>query len=123
MQIADLPSLNATLNTVATFLLICGWVCIKLKRKAAHVVFMVAALVVSAAFLTSYLVYHFKAGHVEFHGPGWSRKIYYPLLLSHVMLAVVILPMVIMTIVPALRERRGRPRRSPTRGAWRPTAT
>ena len=105
MQISDLPSLNATLNTVATVLIICGWICIKYKRKAAHIAFMVLALLVSTAFLTSSLIYHFKAGHVEFHGTGWIRKIYFPLLISHVVLAVLNLPMVIMTVIPALRQR------------------
>lgn len=105
MQISDLPTLNATLNTVATLLLVCGWTCIKLKRKAAHITFMVLALLVSTAFLTSYLIYHFKAGHVGFHGTGWSRKIYFPMLISHVALAIVNLPMVIMTLIPAMRQR------------------
>lgn len=105
MQISDLPSLNATLNTVATVLIICGWISIKYQRKSAHIAFMVLALLVSTAFLTSYLIYHFKAGHVEFHGTGWSRKIYFPLLISHIVLAVLNLPMVIMTLIPALRQR------------------
>lgn len=105
MQISDLPTLNATLNTVATVLLICGWMCIKYKRKAAHIAFMVLALLVSTAFLTSYLIYHFKAGHVGFNGTGWSRKVYFPLLISHVVLAIINLPMVIMTIIPAMRQR------------------
>ncbi len=105
MHINDLPALNATLNTIATLLLICGWISIKLKRKATHIAFMVAALLVSAAFLTSYLIYHYKAGHVEFNGTGWSRKVYFPLLISHVILAVLILPMVIMTVIPAFRQR------------------
>lgn len=105
MQISDLPTLNATLNTVATVLLICGWTCIKFKRTAAHIAFMVLALLVSTAFLTSYLIYHYKAGHVGFNGTGWSRKVYFPLLISHVVLAIINLPMVIMTIIPAMRQR------------------
>jgi len=105
MKISDLPTLNATLNTVATVLLICGWTCIKFKRKAAHIAFMVLALLVSTAFLTSYLIYHFKVGHVGFNGPAWSRKIYFPMLISHVVLAITILPMVIMTLIPAMRQR------------------
>ena len=105
MHVNDLPALNATLNTVATVLLLCGWMCIKLKRKAAHIAFMVLALLVSTAFLISYLTYHFKVGHVEFRGTGWARKVYFPLLISHIFLAVLTLPMVIMTLIPALRQR------------------
>ena len=105
MRISDLPSLNATLNTAATVLLIAGWICIKCRKKIAHMCFMLIALLVSIAFLTSYVIYHVKVGHVEFNGKGLIRWIYFPMLISHVLLAVATLPLVIMTVIPALRQR------------------
>ena len=105
MLIEDLPSLNATLNSVATVLLVAGWICIKKNKVLAHVSLMVMALLVSAAFLTSYLIYHYYAGHVEFQGKGFIRPVYFTMLISHILLAVVNLPLIIMTVVPALRRR------------------
>ena len=111
MTTSDLPHLNAVLNTVATVLLVSGWVCIKVGKKSAHIAFMILALVVSAAFLTSYLIYHYHAGHVTFGGKGWIRPVYFSLLLSHILLAVVNLPMVIVTVIPAVRQRFDRHKR------------
>jgi len=104
-EIYELPALNATLNTAATILLISGWICIRRRKQAAHITLMILALIVSAAFLTSYVIYHLKAGHVSFHGAGWSRAVYFPLLLSHVLLAIVNVPLVLMTVIPAARQR------------------
>jgi uncharacterized membrane protein YozB (DUF420 family) len=101
----DLPSLNATLNSVATVLLVSGWVCIKANKKAAHITFMVLALLVSAAFLTSYLIYHYRFGHVAFQGKGFIRPVYFAMLISHILMAVVNVPLIVMTVVPALRSR------------------
>lgn len=105
MHVSDLPELNATLNTACTFLLLGGWVAIKLKRKAAHIAFMILALLTSTAFLTSYLIYHYYAGHVPFRGTGAIRSIYLTMLLTHVVLAVVNLPMIILTVIPAIGSR------------------
>lgn len=105
MTLNELPHLNATLNTVATVLLLSGWFSIKAQKKTAHVCFMVLALLVSAAFLTSYLTYHFQVGDVKFQGKGWIRFVYFPMLISHILLAVGTLPLVIMTVIPALRQR------------------
>lgn len=105
MTTSDLPHLNAVLNTVAAVLLVSGWGCIKAGKKSAHIAFMILALVVSAGFLTSYLIYHYHAGHVAFNGRGWVRPVYFALLLSHILLAVVNLPMVIMTVIPAAARR------------------
>ena len=101
----ELPALNATLNTAATVLLLSGWASIKARKKSAHIAFMVLALLVSAAFLTSYIIYHVRQGHMEFRGTGFVRWIYLPMLFSHVLLAIVIVPMVILTLIPALRRR------------------
>lgn len=104
-EIYELPALNATLNTAATILLVSGWVCIKQRKRAAHIALMILAVIVSAAFLTSYVIYHLEAGHVTFHGAGWSRAVYYPLLVSHVLLAAANVPLVLMAVVPAARRR------------------
>jgi len=105
MQVTDLPHLNATLNSAATLLLACGWLCIKSRKVVAHIGFMIMALCVSAAFLTSYLIYHYHVGSVPFQGKGWIRPVYFTMLISHIFLAIVNLPMIIMTVIPAFRRK------------------
>lgn len=105
LEVYELPALNATLNSAATVLLISGWICIKLRKQSAHIAFMVLALLVSIAFLTSYVIYHLKVGSVPFQGRGWSRTVYFPLLISHVILAMVNVPLVLMTVIPAIGKR------------------
>lgn len=105
MNVNELPALNAILNSCATVLIVCGLVAIKLRKPKVHSGFMIAALAVSAAFLTSYLVYHFHVGQVKFAGEGSVRTVYFTILISHVILAIVNLPMIILTVVPAIRER------------------
>lgn len=111
MTAQDLPVVNATLNATATVLLLLGWSFIKTDKKKAHAATMITALVVSAAFLACYLYYHYNVGHVKFAGTGFVQVFYYVLLASHVILAVVNLPMVILTVLPALRERFDKHRR------------
>jgi putative membrane protein len=105
MTVSDLPALNALLNSCATVLIVCGLVAIKLRKPKLHGGFMVAALAVSAAFLTSYLIYHYHVGQVKFAGVGAVRTVYFTILISHVILAIVNLPMIILTVIPAIRER------------------
>lgn len=105
MPIEDLPALNATLNSIATILLICGWICIKTRKVGAHICLMVLALLVSAAFLTSYLIYHYHVGSVKFQGQGFIRPVYFTILITHILLAIVNLPLIIMTVIPAFRRR------------------
>ncbi|MEM7145458.1 MAG: DUF420 domain-containing protein [Verrucomicrobiota bacterium] len=111
MTVADLPALNATLNGVCTVFLVAGYVFIKREQKRAHIVCMVAALVVSAAFLVSYLVYHYHVGSVKFTAQGWVRPVYFVILISHILLAMVLPVLVILTVVPAVRRRFDRHRR------------
>ncbi|MCF6313753.1 MAG: DUF420 domain-containing protein [Verrucomicrobiales bacterium] len=114
MTVHDLPALNASLNAVCTVLLLAGFVCIKTDRKKAHVFFMVSALVVSAVFLTSYVSYHYlKAGVVtEFPTEyATARIIYFLILVPHIILAAVNVPLVILTVVPAVRQRFDRHRK------------
>ena len=105
MELSDLPALNAILNSTATVLLISGLVFIKRGNKKAHVACMISALVVSAAFLTSYLIYHYNHPTTKFAHAGVPKMIYFFILATHVPLAMINLPMIIMTVVPALRQR------------------
>lgn len=105
MSVQELPALNAILNACATVFLILGILMIKMVRQKAHVVCMSTALLFSAAFLVSYLIYHFNVGHVKFAGQGIVRTIYFLILFTHLPLAIINLPMIIMTVVPALKSR------------------
>jgi len=98
-------ALNATLNGASAVLLACGYVAIRKGKMAVHKRFMIAAFVISSIFLASYLIYHYRVGHVVFQGQGWIRPVYFTLLLTHTLLAIVIVPMVIMTLRRAWLER------------------
>lgn len=104
-QYAIFPGINAGLNGASTVLLLIGRWFISRRHIAAHHATMITAVVTSALFLTSYLYYHAHVGSVHFPGTGWSRPVYFTLLISHVTLAVVIVPLVIITLIRALRER------------------
>jgi putative membrane protein len=105
MSIADLPKVNASLNGLSAILLSAGWIFIKRGNKTAHRNCMIAAFCTSTVFLTCYLIYHFNAGRTEFHNPEWFRKYYLALLLTHTVLAVVIVPMILITLSRALKQR------------------
>ena len=105
MSISDLPAVNASLNGLSALLLAAGYACIRSGRRDAHRNCMIAALVSSTLFLTSYLVYHFHVGSVPFTGRGPIRTVYFAILLTHTILAVVIVPLVAVTVTRALRER------------------
>jgi uncharacterized membrane protein YozB (DUF420 family) len=111
LTVTDLPAVNAALNATSALLLATGYFLIRGGRRRAHKRVMLAALVSSALFLTSYLVYHAQVGSVRFRGQGPIRTLYFTILLTHTVLAVVIVPLVVMTLVPALRERFDRHRR------------
>jgi putative membrane protein len=97
-----LPALNAVLNGASAILLSAGWLCIRRRRIAAHRACMLAAFCVSALFLVSYVVYHALAGSRPFTGQGWARAVYFPLLISHVVLAAAMVPFVLTTLYRAL---------------------
>jgi uncharacterized membrane protein YozB (DUF420 family) len=107
MNVNDLPAVNATLNSLSTLLIVTGWVMIRTERKLAHAACMIGALLTSSAFLACYLVYHFlKAGHVTyFTYPGWPKALYFFILGTHTPLAIVALPLIILTIIPVIRRR------------------
>jgi putative membrane protein len=103
--LSDLPTVNAALNGTAAVLISTGMYFIKQKNIRAHKVCMVAALVVSTVFLTSYLVYHFNVGSVRFTKEGWIRSVYFPLLISHTILAALVPPLVLRTTYLAFKGR------------------
>jgi uncharacterized membrane protein YozB (DUF420 family) len=104
-QYAIFPVINAGLNGASTVLLLTGRWLISQRRIAAHRLVMLTAVATSTLFLISYVYYHVHVGSVHFQGTGWSRPLYFTILISHVALAVVIVPLVIITLVRALRER------------------
>ena len=98
-------ALNASLNGASAILLAGGYAAIRTGRIKVHKRFMIAAFAVSSTFLVSYLVYHYRVGHVAFQGQGWIRPVYFVLLLTHTVLAIVIVPMILVTLRRAWLER------------------
>src|SRR5437879_7350592 len=107
--VAALPLLNACLNATSAALLIGGWLFIRRRRVTAHKTCMVSALVVSTLFLVSYVTYHSLAGSRPFGGQGWVRLVYFPLLVSHIVLAATIVPLALTTVYRALQGNFARP--------------
>ncbi|CAK0773561.1 putative membrane protein [Gammaproteobacteria bacterium] len=104
LNVWQLPGLNAVFNTISTIFLILAFLFIRKKRVSWHRNSILMALGSSLFFLISYLVYHFNVGHVPYGGSGWLRWFYFTILLSHTLLAVVILPMIATAIFMALRH-------------------
>jgi putative membrane protein len=102
-EVSSLPALNALLNGVSAVLLIFGYLCIRSRRIAAHRACMVGAFIVSALFLVSYVAYHYGFGSRSFTGHGWVRLVYFPLLISHIVLAAAIVPLALTTLYFAWR--------------------
>jgi uncharacterized membrane protein YozB (DUF420 family) len=105
IPIAILPTVNATLNAVAGVLLLAGYVFIRKRRVNAHRRCMLTAFGVSILFLVSYLTYHYEVGDVRFQGTGWIRPAYFVMLISHIILAVAIVPLATITLWRALSAR------------------
>ena len=104
-QYAYFPALNASLNGTSAVLLLTGRFLIARKKIAAHRICMIAAVCASALFLGCYLFFHLKVGNILFLGQGWSRPVYFTILISHVTLAIVIVPLVIVTLARGLTKR------------------
>ena len=102
MQISDLPAVNATLNGLAAILLTAGYVLIRRGRRELHKRCMLAALTTSALFLVSYVIYHANTGSRPFLGQGAIRVVYFTILITHVVLAVAILPLALTTAARGL---------------------
>ena len=105
MELSVLPSVNAGLNVTTTILLVLGYTLIRQRAITAHTICMLAATVTSALFLTSYLYYHAHHGSTPFRAQGPIRFLYFSILISHTVLAIVQVPMIFMTLLHAFRGR------------------
>jgi uncharacterized membrane protein YozB (DUF420 family) len=105
ISISDLPTVNATLNGISACFLSVGYYFIRQKKITAHKISMLSAFATSILFLVSYLIYHYNIGSRPFTGQGWIRPVYFTILISHTILAVVIVPLAIITLNRALKER------------------
>ena len=103
MNLAILPSINASLNSASAILLIMGYVFIRQKRVAWHKICMLGAVVTSSLFLIFYLYYHAHHGITRFQRTGAIRPIYFIILVSHTILAIVQVPLIVATLIRALR--------------------
>ena len=111
MEITDLPAVNACLNSISTVLLVTGYYFIRHRQIARHRLSMTAAFLTSCVFLISYLTYHYYAGSVPFTKQGWIRPVYFTILITHVVLAGLIVPLALLTLYRAWREQFDRHRR------------
>jgi uncharacterized membrane protein YozB (DUF420 family) len=107
---AYFPALIASLNGLSAVLLVAGRYMIARGRMAAHRAFMIAAVAASALFLVCYVYFHAHVGDILFLGQGVWRTVYFAILIPHVTLAIVIVPMVIITLSRGLRARYDRHR-------------
>ena len=111
MELSDLPKINACLNGMASVFLLLGYIFIKRGNKTAHRNSMIGALAASAVFLGSYLYYHYSMqklygrAHTPFTQPEWFRPIYLTILITHLIGAFAIVPLVIMTVSRAIKAR------------------
>ncbi|MEX2528494.1 MAG: DUF420 domain-containing protein [Gemmatimonadota bacterium] len=111
VDVSVLPRFHAMLNGTATVLLLLGYVLVRNGRISAHQVAMGAAFTLSVVFLLSYVVYHSQAPVMHYGGEGWLRSLYFFVLITHVVLAPVILPLALYTLLRALRGELGRHRK------------
>jgi putative membrane protein len=98
-------ALNASLNGLSAILLAGGYAAIRAGKRDVHKKFMLSAFAVSTVFLVSYVIYHIRVGHVVFQGQGWIRTLYLVLLTSHTILAIVIVPLILITLRRAWMEK------------------
>jgi putative membrane protein len=105
MSVHDLPAVNAFLNTLSAVFLLIGHRQIKLNKRSNHRRIMILAFSSSCLFLLCYVYYHYNAGVILFKGQGFIRPVYFSILISHVTLAIVILPLAIITLTRGLRDR------------------
>lgn len=103
MELKFFPTLNALLNSASSLLALAGYTFIRQKKVSAHKACMLGAFFSSVAFFISYSIYHANAGATKFMGTGWIRPVYFAILLSHTVLAALIVPMVLVTLFWALK--------------------
>jgi uncharacterized membrane protein YozB (DUF420 family) len=111
MSVTDLPTVNALLNACATVLLTAAYVQIRRGHVETHRRLMLAAFVTSILFLMSYLVYHAEVGSVPFQGTGLWRTVYFSILIPHIVLAAVVPPLAVVTLLRGLKRQDERHRR------------
>jgi uncharacterized membrane protein YozB (DUF420 family) len=111
MIATDLPALNAALNSLSALLLVWGYMLIRRQRVAMHERVMLTAFGVSVLFLVSYLVYHAQVGTVRYQGTGTLRMVYFLILGTHTVLAALVAPLALVTLIRGLRQRYDRHRR------------
>jgi uncharacterized membrane protein YozB (DUF420 family) len=110
MTFHDLPAVNAALNGLSALFLSAGFICIRRGHKLAHRNCMLAAFTTSAIFLACYVTYHswlalvLHRGPTRFENPEWFRPVYLTILISHTLLAVVIVPLIFLTLGRARRQ-------------------
>jgi uncharacterized membrane protein YozB (DUF420 family) len=111
MSFTDLPAVNACLNSLSTLLLTVGFIFIKRGNQKAHRNCMIAALVTSTVFLACYVFYHYQMkqvygeAHTKFLDPAWFRPIYLVILFTHLIGAFLIVPLVLLTVSRAIRQK------------------
>ena len=111
LSTSDLPAVNASLNAISTIFISAGWYFIRRNFWQRHVACMITAIISSTLFLVGYLTYHVQVGEKSSGYRGWLATIYFPILASHVLLAFVTLPLVILTLVPVFQRRWDKHRR------------
>ena len=107
LKITDLPAINASLNFVSTIFISCGWYLIRRGHWRRHVACMTTAVLSSTLFLVGYVIYHAHVGErsTQFTAQGFVRSLYFTMLISHIILAFAVLPLVILTLIPVFRRR------------------
>ncbi len=108
IPLREFPAINAGLNGASAIFLLIGYIFIRSRRILQHKICMLSAFTCSTVFLGCYLYFHFHAGLIRFGGEGWIRPVYFTLLISHTILAVTIVPLAVITLSYALREKFGR---------------
>ncbi len=103
MNLTDLPTLNAILNSIGTIFLLIGYISIKKGNKEKHKKYMIAAVVTSALFLISYLTYHYMVGSVPYPYYDWTRTVYFVILIPHIILAALMAPFILYGLGMALK--------------------
>lgn len=111
MSVHDLPAVNATLNGISGILLVIGYALIRARRIDQHRKVMIAAFTASSLFLVCYVIYHAQVGSVRFTRQGFVRPIYFTILVTHVVLATIVVPMAIITLSRGLKGRYAHHRR------------
>ena len=107
----DLPALNATLNSISMIFVLAGWCQIRRGNRRAHAICMITAVVAVSIFLISYLIHKYFNGTTRFTHPDWAKPLYLFILFTHLVLAMVLLPLVVKTVYHASRHQWARHKR------------